>query len=241
NSTSEGSEARRGADPLSVDPMTAVEGSLRTVLPNLARDRIELVGRFSAPAQLRANRALFYQGDEGEAAFLVLSGRVRLLRLKGGVTTALRDCTAGSWFGLAETSLDLPRPCDALAVEASVLRRIGRYNLAELLREAWFKDLALHVLAREQYLLYDQLDSAGAIERVARALVSRSGVGFAEGPDSRATLRIPTTQAELAGMTGLSRETVNRSLRRLESLGFLETSRGEILVYDLPGLRAYED
>ena len=55
------------------------------------------------------------------------------------------------------------------------------------------------------------------------------------------TLRLELGQAELAESTGLTRETVNRSLARLERAGIVETERGAVLVYDIEGLRTYEE
>jgi CRP-like cAMP-binding protein len=218
------------------------DDAIHAALPGLAPRELELVSRYSAPASVRGGRALYYQGDSGSAAFLVVSGRIRPYRLKSGSSSALDDAGPGSWLGLAETYLDLPYLADALAVESSQLRRFGRYNLFELLKEPRLKDLALGVLAREHYCLHDRLDASSATEKVARVVCARSG-----GPTSPATvgeagtLRLAMTQSDIAEASGLARETVNRCLRRLEEAGLLETSRGEILVYDLRGLRAYEE
>ena len=174
-----------------------------------------------------------------------MSGRIRPYRLKGGSSAALDDAVPGSWLGLAEAYLDLPYLADTLAVESSELRRFGRYNLFELLKEPRLKDLALGVLAREHYFLHDRLDASSATEKVARVVCARSGVPASPATAGEAgeagTLRLAMTQGDIAEASGLARETVNRCLRRLEEAGLLETSRGEILVYDLRGLRAYEE
>jgi len=198
-----------------------------------------LIARYGSESLVRAGRALYYQGDEAEAAWLVLSGRLRPLRIHGDSSRALEDRRPGAWLGLAETYLGLPRLSDALAVEPSRLLRLSRRNFFELLREPAFKELVLRELALEHYLLHAQLDAAGAAERVARALAGRAGLAGTGG--GAGTIRLDLTQEELADSAGLTRETVNRALRRLERLGYLETGRGEILVYDLDGLRNYED
>jgi len=209
----------------------------------LGSRELGLLERYSSEAAARKGRALYYQGDEGAAAYLVLSGRLRPIRV-GGSSAALEDAVPGSWLGLAEALLGLPYASDALAVEAAVLRRVGRFNLLELLREDAMKDLVLGALARENYLLYGRLDATGAIERVARAVAARAGSGVPGGGPAReagGTIRIACTQADLAESAGLTRETVNRCLRRLEEAGLVETERGGLLVYDLEGLRSYSE
>jgi CRP-like cAMP-binding protein len=209
-------------------------------LGHLAPRELDLLERYSSETIVRKGRALFYQGDEGAAAYLALSGRLRPIRV-GGSSAALEDAGPGAWLGLAETVLGLPYATDALAVEAARLRRFGRFNLLELLRDGAAKDLVLNALAREAYLLYGKLDAAGAAERVARAVAARASSRSAEEAGEGGTIRIACTQAELAESAGCTRETVNRCLRRLEAAGLVETERGGLLVYDLAGLRSYSE
>lgn len=202
--------------------------------PNLA----ELLARYGPERELRIGKALYYQGDEAEAAWLVLSGRLRKLRIQGRESVAIGEAGPGSWLGLAEVYLGLPCLLDVLALEGVRLRRYSRFNFFELLREAEFKGLVLEELARENYLLHGYLlplGSGGTVARILVALASGSRGGKGQ------TVRVVTTQAELAEAAGLARETVNRALKELEDAGLLETSRGEILLYDLGGLAAYED
>jgi CRP-like cAMP-binding protein len=193
-----------------------------------------LLARYSGERTLRQGKALYYQGDEAEAAWLVASGRLRKLRIHGETSQAIGDLMPGAWLCLPELYLGLPCLADVVAVEESTLRRFSRYNLFELLREPGFKDLALGEMARDCYGLHGFLLPAGADETVARAIAGMAGAA------AGSTLRLALTQSEVAEAAGLARETVNRSLRRLEALGFIETGRGEILVYDLEGLRDYE-
>jgi CRP-like cAMP-binding protein len=221
-------------------------------LPSPDRVALEaLIPRYSSERRLRQGKALYYQGDEAEAAYRVRSGRIRLLRVHGGDSQVSGEAGPGSWLCLAEVCLGLPCLADALALGACELERFSRYNFHELLREAVFKDLVIDELARGTYLLNAAIGSGGADERVARALVRACeeapvgadrglwGPGRREETETprRGTMRLALTQAGLAASTGLARETVNRVLGRLEAAGFVETGRGEVLVYDLEGLR----
>ena len=183
---------------------------MRDSLPSPDRAALEgLLPRYSCERRLRQGKALYYQGDEAEAAYRVKSGRIRLLRVHGGDSQVIGEAGTGSWLCLAEVCLGLPCLADALALGACELERFSRYNFHELLREPAFKDLVIGELARGSYLLHAAIGSGGADERVARSLVKAceeaSGGSLKPGPP--------------------------------EEAGFVETGRGVVLVYDLEGLR----
>lgn len=191
-----------------------------------------LLLRYSAERWLRRGRALYYQGDEAEAAYLVRRGRLRSIRVHGEESLNLDEAGQGDWLGLAEVYLGLPYLTDALALEDCEFLKVSRFNFFELLREEGFRDLVLARLARQHYLLHGWLGAGDALGKVARILAAA-----AAGKPGGSTLSLALTQTEVAEAAGLARETVNRALRKLEERGFIETGRGEILVYDLEGLR----
>lgn len=210
-------------------------GAARPSLPGLDAGLGALVLRYSTEAHVRSGRALCYQGDPAEAAYILTRGRIRPLRLHGSASSPLRDMGPGSWLYLPEAWLGLSCMADTLAVEACELRKISLYNLAALRREPVFVELAAGLMARSHYELYGQLEAVSAAERVARAVAA--ACSGKEGP----TVSLELSQSALADSLGLSRETVNRCLKRLEDAGFLETARGCLLVYDVDGLKAWED
>ncbi len=214
----------------------------RDLLPGLdERQRVSLQ-RYSVEARVRSGKALYWQGDAAESAWLLVSGRMRPVRMRGSSPTPMDDVYPGGWLCLPEAWLGLTCLCDAVAVEACTLRRVGAFNLAALRREPWFRDFACGLLARQCCGLFSQLESPSATGRVARAVAAAcAGLWPAGGAGAGGTLRLELAQSELAESAGLTRETVNRCLKRLEAAGLLETGRGCTLVYDLAGLRAWED
>jgi CRP-like cAMP-binding protein len=111
---------------------------LASALAGAGLELLDRVERYSVTTYSRAGRALYYQGDEGAAAYLVTDGTIRLLRVKGDTQKVLDEAGPGSWLGLAETWLCYPYMLDTLALEASSLRRISRGNLMELCRDPAF-------------------------------------------------------------------------------------------------------
>jgi len=77
----------------------------------------------------------------------------------------------------------------------------------------------------EQLLLERLLPPAERLRRILVRLAGRLG-----RPPSR-TLEVPLTQGELADLIGATRETVNRSLRRLASEGVVELREGRAMVH----------
>ncbi len=214
---------------------------LARILPSLTARELDRIERWSTLVLIRAGKALCYQGDESDAAWLVTAGRVRSLRIREGSSRSLGDAIPGSWLGLAELRSGSPRLADLLAVEESKLLRFGCRNFAELCREPWFKDLVIDELAREHCRLHGEFDAESATEKVARAIAALASRGAAAIVPAAGTVRLSITQTGLAEAAGLTRETVNRCLRKLEAAGLVETERSALLVYDVAGLREWID
>ena len=89
---------------------------------------------------------------------------------------------------------------------------------------------------REENLLRVSLFSSDTLGRLAARIVEpadRYGEPDADG----VRIRSPLSQADLAAWVGASRAGVAQGLRDLRRLGWLRTSRGEILVSDIARLR----
>ncbi|MDP3177547.1 MAG: hypothetical protein Q8M76_06560, partial [Spirochaetaceae bacterium] len=82
--------------------------ALAAALPGMGGEALALAARYSSETFVRGGRALYYQGDEGSSAYLILAGRIRPLRIKGGSSIPLDEATRGSWLGLTEAYLGVP-------------------------------------------------------------------------------------------------------------------------------------
>jgi CRP-like cAMP-binding protein len=191
--------------------------------------------RLAVEVPLRSGRALYYKGDPADRCWALIEGRVRLLKPRSdGSALAIGEFGPPAWLGLAEAWLGLPYAADAVAVGDCRLRRLGRANLAEAARDPGVAAEAIGALARGLYDAFDLFDAESAVERVARAVAALA-------PPIEGTARIEVTQAALAEAAGVTRETANKCLARLEREGFLETGRGILLVYDRASLVGYEE
>ena len=182
----------------------------------------------------KAGEAIFFQGDVARSIYLVAQGRVKIdrvtpdgnqcilcMRGKGDVfcPVPLLDC--GCQLGTAWAMTDVT----LLWADRDAFNEIAR-DCPELLAEVQ-KDCLLEV--RKLLTRMESLAFCSVQERVAIALLDESRRQAHFG-DSFLELRM--TQQELAGLVGASRESVSRTLSKMEQEGMVETRRGRILLRD---------
>jgi CRP/FNR family transcriptional regulator, cyclic AMP receptor protein len=186
--------------------------------------------RFMQVRSYRKKRQLFYQGDLAETIYLVLEGSVRCIKWRDdGNTFLLQTYTSGKWLALPEVLNEGPYLSDAELQEDSLIASVLAADIAHLSEQSGFEGMLIKELAAGYYPLHDLLDSQSAENRIIRFLQAHL--------DLEESLQCVTiTQNEIAGITGLSRETVNKQLKILQSSGFIRKERGRIVIENLTAL-----
>lgn len=187
-------------------------------------------GRFLRRVAIRREKALFYQEDPAGAAYAVVSGRIRMMKWRpDGTSFLLGKGFPGDWLGLAETVMEGPYLCDAVAEADSELTMIRSTDMPYLMGIGGLGPRLTRELAAGYYPLHDALENGTPelriVHQLARLLAGDGARGHAAG-----NMVLTVTQEELAEATGLSRETVNRHLGLLQKCGVVEVSRGRITV-----------
>lgn len=206
------------------------------VLAALGAQALASLAKTMRPVDLEPGQMLFVQGEPGDSVFVVESGRLRLFRTSpGGRERTLAYVQAGDIVGEMAALGKLPRSASAQAAEPSRVWRLDGRALAQAVASDGRAALKLvELLARRLAEADQQLEEASGT--VAEQLLSLLRRLAAESGDGR--LRI--TQQQLAEMLGVTRESVNRGLARLESMGIVRRcSRGSVWVR-LEALRADE-
>jgi CRP/FNR family transcriptional regulator, cyclic AMP receptor protein len=162
---------------------------------------------------------LFAEGDDPDALYVVLRGRIAIANQsfdKRESVYALME--PGDLFGEMGLLDGLPRSAMARALEPSAVLQIPYRPVMELLRSKpdllWgvAKLLAGRIRAMDEALSDSVfLDVTG---RTAKRLLE-----LADGADE---FVLPVTQEELAGMVGASRERVNKAIASFIRLGWIE-------------------
>lgn len=181
------------------------------------------------------------EGAPPEGIFAVLSGHVRVMRVTADAAeTLIHVGEAGFWFGDHGTLARVPSIGSIIADSAvrTLFLSVAEFErivddepryfraFADLLFERYallFRYMGdTHSLAREQWL-HVRLADLAAMQR-----------GDAPSADA---VSIPVSQADLAAMIGVSRQTLNGLLNRLEARGLIEVGYRSVRVLNEAALR----
>ena len=100
--------------------------------PAKARSHDEILNRL----QFVANHEIFHEGDKGDCAWLIESGRVLIVKDGRGGPVTLGELGPGEIFGELALIDDAPRMASAVTLDHSVLVPIARHYLQRRLAKA---------------------------------------------------------------------------------------------------------
>jgi len=200
-------------------------------------ESLQSVAAVSNERSLVRGDVLFAEGEEPDALYVVLRGRIAIANQsfdKRESVYALME--PGDLFGELGLLDNLPRSAMARALEPSAVLEVPYGPVMTILRSnpdlLWgvAKLLAGRIRSMDEALADSVfLDVTG---RTAKRLLE-----LADGADE---FVLPVTQEELAGMVGASRERVNKAIASFIRLGWIEQHdrRYRILLRDRLELRA---
>lgn len=191
----------------------------------------------------RRGEVIFHQEDPGSVLHIVEEGRVRIsLPSPGGEEVVVALLGPGDCFGELALIDGEPRSATALAQEPCETLTLSRADFLDFLAAHPQAALAMMVvlcwrLRQTDGLVADVafLDGPSRLAKRLLELAARQGQPASPGVE----LRIRVTQRELAGMTGATRESVNRWLSLFRSQGYLRLGGGTITLVSPDELAAW--
>ncbi len=188
------------------------------------------------PSTVAAGARVYGLGDPPDGLWSVVEGEVRLVSYPAiGLESVAMIVGPGSWFGELSVVDGGPRPHDAVAVRPTRLLHVplAAFERVAEAHPILYRDLGVLVCGRQRAALTFMAQSIAqpVSVRLARVLGTAAR---AAGPDA---LRM--RQEDLAAMIGVSRQTINKELKRLERAGVIELSYGKIAVREPQALRAF--
>lgn len=211
-----------------------------TFLTSQSEAVIDAVAQIGVTLSRPAGSVLFLAGEEAPGLFIVVAGRVKIVRESPqGREQVLHVIEPGNHFNLVPIFDGGPSPATSICIADSELLLLPARPLRELVHRT--PDLAMALLADAgQFLrrlvgLVDDLALHTVQGRVARLLLTQ-----AEAAD-HGRAAAPLTQAEMAARLGTVREMVGRTLKTFDSLGLIALDRGTIIILDREGLAAQAD
>lgn len=188
---------------------------------------------------------IFWEGDEGDALYLVISGVVQIYQDNQSRDIILSIFREGDFFGeMALLQNEKVRSASAKAVEKSTLCVLKKNYFNELVKSK--SDILLHILEitldrlRDANKLIADLTIHDARKRMARILLrltEQHGAISTKGT----LIDIKLTHQHLADMTGTARETVTKILLELQQDEVIRINKKQILISDLEKLKTIAD
>jgi CRP/FNR family transcriptional regulator, cyclic AMP receptor protein len=215
-------------------------------------------------------RTSWYQDMPPDVQDRVLAD-VREQHFRQGEVVAARGAAADQWIGVAEGLLKastifrtgkvvmfMPIPEGSWVGEGSVLKgELRRYDVVSMRASRvvmipgttvrWLADTShqfCHMMMKRlnerlgQYIGMVEIDRlSDAAARVARVLATLYNPTLHPGMSPVVSL----SQAELGELIGLSRQSINAALKRLDAEGLIRAEYGGVAICDLGALQAYQE
>ena len=199
------------------------------LLVDLGPERVREFARLGSIRGFAARDVIFERHSEGDALYVVISGRVRVsARSADGEEVTLAVLEPGEPLGELSLLDGEPRSADATAMEPTEMLVVRRERFLGWLHEhpdvggALLRTLSRRL--RRTNEAYEDFAMLDVPQRVAKRVLA-----LAEGRNAN---RITITQQDLATMLGVTREAVNKALRHHQSCGAIALGRGSITVTD---------
>jgi CRP/FNR family cyclic AMP-dependent transcriptional regulator len=182
------------------------------------------VGTGKTSLTLEKYHTIFSQGDEADAVFFIKAGKVKLsIVSQQGKEAVLALLEPGAFFGESCLAGQIVRMATAVAEEASVLVRIEKTAMIQVLHkdptfsELFMSYLLLHNMRIEEDLVDHLFNSSE--KRLARVLLLLAHFGKDGKPESV----VPkVSQETLAEMIGTTRSRVSFFMNKFRKLGFIK-------------------
>ncbi len=185
-----------------------------------------------------ANRVILLENDWGGSVYFILEGWVKIRTYnKDGKEVTLNIVGKGEVVGEMAAIEEAPRSTDVITLTPTVISSIPAQDFVDLLYSEPLAGVRLaQLMARRLRQLNRRLRlrEADSISRVADTLLF-----LAEGQGRKGTkgVEIPNLpHRELSSISGLARETVTRSLAKLENKGLIQRNGDLVCIYDLNAL-----
>ena len=172
--------------------------------------------------------------DEGEAFFIIRKGRVKVNLLhEDGREVILSMLGKGDVFGELALLDGRPRSANVVTLEETELIMLRRPEFLQLVNKkpgiimGLLDELASRLRKTDHQISgLALLDATSRISRTLVRMAAEHGVETVEG----VLLEHKITHQQLANMSGTTRETVTRVLKRLESQGYITIRERQILI-----------
>jgi CRP-like cAMP-binding protein len=195
--------------------------------------------------RLKSGQLLFHQGDPAHKSFLVLNGRLKLIKLhEEGKEAILRYIGPGEMTAIISVFKEKEYPATAETIGVTEAVGWDKQTMVQLMLE--YPPLAVNMLRctinrlDELQNRYLEICTEQVEQRISRALLrimKQSGRRAEDGIH----IDFPLSRQELADYTGTTVYTVSRILSTWEKKGWIKSKREQIIVCDPHSLMLFSE
>lgn len=211
--------------------------NLRSVhlFSNLGDNELDAISWILSMNTYHRGQLIFQEGEEGNALFIVLNGKVKVcLYDEEGREYVLDVIGKDGFFGELALIDELPRSANILAIETCDLLIIRRNDFMKLLMDNPSISInILKVLAGRLRVADERIKWLAFLNVEGRVLKYLLDIGEKVGVRMKDHIVIEKgpTQIEIANACGCSRETVSRMMTSLVKKGVLSVRRKQYTLY----------
>jgi len=208
----------------------------------LAEQPADLRRRLLAAARVierRPGESVYTMGDPADGLYALLSGRMKFVNyLANGREVGTWVTEPVDWFGEVSMFDGLPRRQSTVALDPSVILHlpIAGFNAIVEAEPRYWRNfgiiLSQHLRTALHYL--EDVASEPSHIRIGRLLLMMATGESEKEPIPGAVVEI--SQEDLATTTGMSRQSANKALKRLEEAGLIERRYGAVILTHPTGL-----
>lgn len=226
--------------------MTHIKGHEELIrdVPLLARlpgDDLSALASSGRVRSYASGALIFSEGGPGDSLHIVIEGAIRVVLLSpSGEEATVAILGPGEFVGHLALLDGRPRSASAIAHGATKTLIVRRDDFLRWLAE---RPGAAMALLETMSLLLRRADEVLADmaflelpQRLAKRLLDLVAAQADTTEDSQ---RLRITQAELATILGVSRESVNRQLNEFSKRGWITLGRGSVTLADSDALRSF--
>jgi len=209
-----------------------------TLLVGLSPETLAQVTSHAVTRTHPANRAILLEHDWGGSVYFILDGwvKIRTYNVEGKEVT-LNILGKGEIVGEMAALEDSPRSTDAITLTTATISNIPAQDFIYLLKSEPLAGIRLSQLMAKRLRQLNQrlrLRETDSLSRVADAILF---LAEGQGQKSGQSAIIPNLpHRELSSISGLARETVTRTLIKLEKKGLIQRQQQSLCIPDLAAL-----
>jgi len=200
----------------------------------LKDEDLEAIARVTITRSYDKDQGIILAEEEGDALFIIASGQVKVsIVSENGREMILSLLGEGAIFGELSLLDGKPRSANVVATQDTALYMVRRADFLQLVYKV--PQIAIGLLAELAARLRKtdrKIEGLALLDVTSR--ISETLLQLAEEQGSQTefgvTLSARPTHQQLANMSGTTRETVSRVLKRLENQGYISTEGRSITI-----------